>query len=191
MPDDEIDADWDEHTSWIALLHDDDVSPVDRTSLVERLGPAFAAHNRQGKEYIRNTFIPVVQHTKQLHDAIRNDVFPRRTQGLARFDDATCRFENTARRDMDATEAVYEETKRSLDALFSSLDDLVRQNDTTLETFKTTMREHVERRRRCVDQISADAERLIASLDKKAKHLGAEDHAKAKENLLRGILEKY
>jgi hypothetical protein len=36
-----------------------------------------------------------------------------------------------------------------------------------------------------------DAERLRASLDKKAKHLGAEDHAKAKENLLRGILEKY
>lgn len=36
-----------------------------------------------------------------------------------------------------------------------------------------------------------DAERLISSLDKKAKHLGAEDRAKAKENLLRGILEKY
>ncbi|KAG8217598.1 hypothetical protein J3R82DRAFT_5749 [Butyriboletus roseoflavus] len=115
MSDDDHDSDWDEHTSWVALLDDeDDLTPVDRTSLVDRLGPVFAAHNRQGKEYIKHAFIPVLKHTKQLHDAIHNDIFPRRTHGLALFDDATLRFESAARRDMNAAQTVYDDTKACL-----------------------------------------------------------------------------
>lgn len=40
-------------------------------------------------------------------------------------------------------------------------------------------------------ELHDDVERLISILDKKARQLGAEDDAKAKEKLLRGILEKY
>ncbi|KAH0830652.1 hypothetical protein J3R83DRAFT_2107 [Lanmaoa asiatica] len=115
IPDDDLDGDWDERTSWIALLDDDDdLVPLDRTSLVDRLGPAFAAHHRQGKEYIKHAFIPVVQHTKQFHDAIHNDIFPRRTQGLAILDDATFRYEGATHRDMNATQTVYDDTKACL-----------------------------------------------------------------------------
>ncbi|KAF8559662.1 hypothetical protein OG21DRAFT_1480408 [Imleria badia] len=195
MPDD----DWDD---WIALLHDDDDTElVDKTRLVDRLGPPFAAHHRHGKDLVKHAFIPVVHHTRQLHDAIQDDIFPRRAHGLALLDEASLRVENAARRDMNAAET------HALDALFSTLDDLVRQSDLLFQTFKTAMHEHgtpipvlrshltplppVQRLRRCTDQMPVDAERLIATLDKKARHLGAEDHAKAKENLLRGILEKY
>ncbi|KAI9571458.1 hypothetical protein HD554DRAFT_2312270 [Boletus coccyginus] len=178
--------DWDEHASWVALLNDDDdTAPGDRATLVDRLAPAFAAHHRQGKEYIKHTLIPVVEHTIHLHDAIHDDIFPRRTRAIALLDSATLRFENAARRDMISAQT------RSLDALFATLDDLVRQSDLLFHTFKTSMHEHVQHLRRCTDQMPVDAERLIASLDNKAKHLGAEDRAKAKENLLRGILEKY
>jgi hypothetical protein len=45
--------------------------------------------------------------------------------------------------------------------------------------------------RQCADQVPGDVERLISKLDKKANQLGVEDHAKAKEKFLRGILEKY
>ncbi|KAN0077201.1 hypothetical protein V8E55_011056 [Tylopilus felleus] len=186
MPDD---IDWHE---LIALLDDDkNIDLVDRTTPVDRLGPAFAHHSRQGKDYVKHALIPVVQHTVQLHDAIHDDIFPRRSHGLALLRDATLQFDDAARRDMNAAQTVCDDTKHSLDTLFATLDDLLRESNLLFQTFKTGMYDHVQRLRRCTDQMPVDAERLVASLDKKAKHLGAEDHAKAKENLLRGILEKY
>ncbi|KAG6376232.1 hypothetical protein JVT61DRAFT_2207 [Boletus reticuloceps] len=181
----------DDYSDLLALLDHDDTASIDRTAPIDRLGPAFAAHRRHGIDHIKHAFIPIVHHTKQLHDAIRDDIFPMRTLTLARLDEATLHFENAARRDMHAAQSAYDDSKRALDALFSTLDDLVCQSDHLFQTFETSMLEHVQRLRHCADQMPVDAERLITSLDNKAKHLGAQDHAKAKENLLRGILEKY
>lgn len=100
---------------------DDDTTLVDRTALVDRLAPAFAAHHRTGKEFIRHAFIPVLHHTQQLHDAIHHDVFPRRAHGLTRLDHASLRFENAARRDMTAAQSVCDDTKACLPRPFPSL----------------------------------------------------------------------
>lgn len=40
-------------------------------------------------------------------------------------------------------------------------------------------------------ELPGGLEDLVSTLEANAVHLAAEDHAKAKEKLLRGILEKY
>jgi hypothetical protein len=39
--------------------------------------------------------------------------------------------------------------------------------------------------------VPGDVEKLICRLDQTARSVAAEDHAKAKEKLLRGILDRY
>jgi hypothetical protein len=39
--------------------------------------------------------------------------------------------------------------------------------------------------------VPGDVEKLICGLDQTTKSVAAEDHAKAKEKLLRGILDRY
>ncbi|KIJ69073.1 hypothetical protein HYDPIDRAFT_36167 [Hydnomerulius pinastri MD-312] len=186
------DANWDEETTLIALLDDhDEPGHDDKTSIVDRLGPAFAAHAQGGKEYIKQTLIPVIQRTRHVHDIIDEDITVRHLQGLSLFDKSSRRLEDAARREYDAVQTAYAETKKSLEALFSSLQDLTNESDALFHEFKAAMEKHVQRMRQCAEQLPGDVERLISKLDKKAKHLGAEDHAKAKERLLRGILDKY
>ncbi|KAF9227824.1 hypothetical protein BS17DRAFT_877922 [Gyrodon lividus] len=177
------DPNWDEETTLIALLDDHDhPGHDDKTAIVDRLAPAFAAYRQVGNGYIKQTLIPVIQRTKQVHDAIDADIFIRRLQGLALFDEKSRQFEDVARREYDV---------KSLEALFVNLEDLTKESDTLFQEFKARMDKNVHHLRQCADQLPGDVERLISKLDKKAKHLGAEDHAKAKEKLLRGILEKY
>ncbi|KIJ10489.1 hypothetical protein PAXINDRAFT_182021 [Paxillus involutus ATCC 200175] len=177
------DPNWDEETTLIALLDDHDhPEHDDKTTLVDRLGPAFAAHPQVRNGYYKQTFIPVIQRAKQVHDAIDQDILIRRFQGLSLFDENSRHFEDTARREYDA---------KSLEALFVNLEDLIGESDVLFQDFKARMDKYVHHLRQCADQVPGDVERLISKLDKKANQLGVEDHAKAKEKFLRGILEKY
>ncbi|KAF9246435.1 hypothetical protein BU15DRAFT_70526 [Melanogaster broomeanus] len=177
------DPNWDEETTLIALL-DDHNQPghEDKTIIVDRLGPAFASRRQAGNEHIKQTLIPVIQRTKQVHDIIDEDILIRRLQGLAVFDENARRLEDATRCEYDA---------KSIDALFVNLEDLIKESDNIFQEYKARMDKYVNRLRQCADQVPGDVERMISKLDKKAKHLGAEDHAQAKEKLLRGILEKY
>ncbi|KIL00926.1 hypothetical protein PAXRUDRAFT_357778 [Paxillus rubicundulus Ve08.2h10] len=186
------DPDWDEETTLIALLDDHDhPGHDDKTTLVDRLGPAFAAHPQVRSGRIKQTYVPVIRRTKQVHDAIDQDIFVRRSQGFSVFDENSRHFEDTARREYDAVHITYTDTKKSLEALFVDLENLIRGSDVLFQDFKAMMDKYVHHLRECADQAPGDVERLISKLDKKAKQLGAEDHAKAKERFLRGILEKY
>ncbi|KAF8844869.1 hypothetical protein BDN67DRAFT_614955 [Paxillus ammoniavirescens] len=186
------DPNWDEETTLIALLDDHDYPEHDdKTILVDRLGPAFAAHPQVRNGYHKQTFISAIQRAKQVHDAIDQDILIRRLQGLSLFDESSRHFEDTARREYDAVHATYTDAKKSLEALFVNLEDLIRESDDLFSDFKARMDKYVHHLRQCADQVPGDVERLISKLDKKANQLGAEDHAKAKEKFLRGILEKY
>jgi len=68
---------------------------------------------------------------------------------------------------------------------------LIGESDVLFQDIKARMDKYVHHLRQCADQVPGDVERLISKLDKKANQLGVEDHAKAKEKFLRGILEKY
>ncbi|KAH7889573.1 hypothetical protein F5I97DRAFT_1845327 [Phlebopus sp. FC_14] len=189
---DDDNADWDEDSTLIALLEDhDEPESQNKTSVVDRLGPAFTAQRLELKEYTRQILIPVVQHTKHIHDIVEEDINVRLLQGMTLFDKSSRRLEDSARCECDKVRAVYGETKKSLEILLSEYGDLAKESDILFQDFKAALDRHVYSLRQCVGQVAGDVERLISKLDKKAKHLGAEDHAKAKEKLLRGILEKY
>jgi len=60
-----------------------------------------------------------------------------------------------------------------------------------VKSLETNIGEHVSRLRHLSSSTSVDVERLISKVDKKMKSLSSEDHARAKEKLLRDILAKY
>lgn len=71
------------------------------------------------------------------------------------------------------------------------MEDLNIEKDVLFRSFKETLGGLVQQLQQLASELPSGLEDLISTLEKNAVHLGAEDHAKAKERLLRGILEKY
>ncbi|KAI6022752.1 hypothetical protein EDC04DRAFT_312360 [Pisolithus marmoratus] len=205
------DIDWDDDTTLLALLDDpDDSGHDDSTSVIERLGSVFASRRAREKEYIKQVMLPAMQDVKHVYEVIDQDISIRFLEGVSLFDNKARHAEEVGRREQQESLAAYTDTKagsllsnriltldlastrqKVLQALVADLDDLIAEKDALFRSFKETLGGLVHQLRQLVSGLPGGLEGLISTLEKNAAHLGAEDHAKAKERLLRGILEKY
>ncbi|KAI6045526.1 hypothetical protein EDC04DRAFT_2137439 [Pisolithus marmoratus] len=186
------DINWDDDTTLLALLDDpDDSGHDDSTSVIERLGSVFASRRTREKEYIKQVMLPAMQDVKHVYEVIDQDISIRFLEGVSLFDNKARHAEEVGRREQQESLAAYTNTKKVFQALVADLDDLIAEKDALFRSFKETLGGLVQQLRQIVSELPGGLEDLISTLEKNAAHLGAEGHAKAKERLLRGILEKY
>ncbi|KIM65369.1 hypothetical protein SCLCIDRAFT_113359 [Scleroderma citrinum Foug A] len=174
------DVNWDDDATLMALLDDPEgLVDNDRTAVVDRLEPVFTSRHAQEKEYTKQVFLRAIQNTKHIHAAVEEDISIRFLQAVSLFDNKSRYAEEAGRRGQQGASTSYDEAK----AFLEGDDRIVR----LLTYYSHSARELRQR----AAELHDDVEQLISILDKKARQLGAEDDAKAKEKLLRGILEKY
>ncbi|KAL4077305.1 hypothetical protein V8B97DRAFT_1422031 [Scleroderma yunnanense] len=176
----------------MALLDDpDELVDNDKTTIVDRLRPVFVSHRLREKEYIKQVFLQAIQNTKHVHTAIEEDISIRFLQAVSIFDNKSRHAEDAGRREQQGAFAVYDEIKKSLIELFYELQDLADEQEVQFRSLKEMIGSLVRELRQRAADLLDDVEGVISALDKKARQLSAEDDARAKEKLLRGILEKY
>ncbi|KAI6028488.1 hypothetical protein F5J12DRAFT_805705 [Pisolithus orientalis] len=190
--DSDDDIGWDDDTTLLALLDDpNDSDHDDNASVMERLRSVFASRRTQEKEYIKQVILPAIQDVKHLYEVIDQDISIRFLEGVSIFDNKARHAEEVGRREQQQTLCAYNDTKKALRELFAELEDLNIEKDALFRSFKETLGGLVQQLQQLASELPSGLEDLISTLEKNAVHLGAEDHAKAKERLLRGILEKY
>ncbi|KAI6166926.1 hypothetical protein EDD17DRAFT_1542020 [Pisolithus thermaeus] len=186
------DIDWGDDTTLLAFLDDpNDSEDDDSASVIERLGPVFASRRAREKEYIKRVMLPAMQDVKHVYEAIDQDISIRFLEGVSIFDNKARHAEEVGRREQQESLAAYSDTKKALQALFTELDDLIAEKDVLFQSLKETLGGLVQQLRQLAFELPGSLEDLVSTLEANAVHLAAEDHAKAKEKLLRGILEKY
>ncbi|KAL4067717.1 hypothetical protein J3A83DRAFT_4374059 [Scleroderma citrinum] len=190
------DTNWDDDATLMALLDDpDELVDNDKTTIVDRLRPVFVSHRLREKEYIKQVFLQAIQNTKHVHTAIEEDISIRFLQAVSIFDNKSRHAEDAGRREQQGAFAVYDEIKacylKSLIELFYELQDLADEQEVQFRSLKEMIGSLVRELRQRAADLLDDVEGVISALDKKARQLSAEDDARAKEKLLRGILEKY
>ncbi|OJA18779.1 hypothetical protein AZE42_01628 [Rhizopogon vesiculosus] len=195
-PDDEdtvTESDWDEHATLVALLDDEEERPDfnDGEAVVDRLQPAFAAHFRAAKEQSKDMFIPGIAHVGGTHKRVAHDIYPLLLRGVVLFDKQSRALEDAARREQDQVVSTYARTTAALQELSFQLQCICSKSDKLSDEYEKGTDERVQQLTDCARSVPGDIERLISKVDKKYKSVTAEDHAKAKEKLLRGILDRY
>ncbi|KAG1756405.1 uncharacterized protein EDB91DRAFT_1092499 [Suillus paluster] len=210
--DDSADSDWDEHTL-IALLDDGEEAPdlEDGAAIVNRLQPAFTAHGRDVKKRFRDTLIPVITRVGEAHKLFSHEIHPTLLRGAALFHNNSRALEDAARREHDQVVSTFARMKEALGGISLQLQDVCAESDQLFGEYEKVINRHgifswpfwivsltTERSFRVVQllrdyakTVPGDIERLISKRDKTHKSVAAEDHAKAKEKLLRGILDRY
>ncbi|KAI6109718.1 hypothetical protein F5141DRAFT_1116354 [Pisolithus sp. B1] len=174
------DIDWGDDTTLLAFLDDpNDSEDDDSASVIERLGPVFASRRAREKEYIKRVMLPAMQDVKHVYEAIDQDISIRFLEGVSIFDNKARHAEEVGRRGKHSR------------TLFTELDDLIAEKDVLFQSLKETLGGLVQQLRQLAFELPGGLEDLVSTLEANAVHLAAEDHAKAKEKLLRGILEKY
>lgn len=186
------DIDWGDDTTLLAFLDGpDDSEDDDDASVIERLGSVFASRRAREKEHIKRVMLPAMQDVKHVYEIIDQDISIRFLEGVSVIDNKARHAEEVGRREQQETLAAYSDIKKALQALFTELDDLIAEKDALFQSLKETLGGLVQQLRRLASELPGGLEDLASTLETKAVHLAAEDHAKAKEKLLRGILEKY
>ncbi|KAG1754385.1 hypothetical protein EDB19DRAFT_1666162 [Suillus lakei] len=191
--DSSVDSDWDEHATLIALLDDGEEVPefADGVALVDRLSPAFLAHRRVATEQFRETLVPVITRVGEAHKLLSHDNNPTLLRGVSLFDKSSRILEDAARHEHDQVVRTYTRVKETIKTLSLQLEDVCAESDKLLDSYEKAVNEYVQRLGAHLKSVPADVEKLICRLDKTTKSVAAEDHAKAKEKLLRGILDRY
>ncbi|KAG1826907.1 uncharacterized protein BJ212DRAFT_1309187 [Suillus subaureus] len=187
------DSDWDEHATLIALLDDGEEAPefADGVAIVDRLSPVFLAHRREATEQFRETLVPVVTRVGEAHKSLSHDNNPTLLRGVALFDKSSRALEDATRREHDQVVRAFTRVKETLENLSLQLQDVCAESDKLLNTYEKAIDELVQRLGGYSKSVPGDVEKLICKLDQTTKSVAAEDHAKAKEKLLRGILDRY
>ncbi|KAG2061587.1 hypothetical protein BDR06DRAFT_992977 [Suillus hirtellus] len=195
------DSDWDEHATLIALLDDGDYfvahhhlreeasESADGVAIIDRLSPAFLARRREATEQYRETLVPVVTRVGEAHKFLSHDNNPILLRGVALFD-KNSRLEDAARHEHDQVRA-FTRVKDTLQKLSLQLQDVCAESDKLLHSYEKAVNEYVQRLQGHSKSAPGDVEELICRLDQTTKSVAAGDHAKAREKLLRGILDRY
>ncbi|KAG2365711.1 hypothetical protein BDR07DRAFT_609535 [Suillus spraguei] len=191
--DSSADSDWDEHATLIALLDDGEEAPefADTVATVDRLSPTFIARRREVVERSRETFVLVVTRVGEVHKFLSDDNNPTLLRGVALFDKSSRAFEDAARREHDQVVRTFARVKETLEKLYLQSQDACAGSDMLLHSFEEVLNQYVQRLGCCSKLVLGDVEKLICGIDLKTKSIIAEDHARAKEKLLRGILDRY
>ncbi|KAG0705092.1 hypothetical protein DFH29DRAFT_908793 [Suillus ampliporus] len=191
--DDSAYSDWDEHATLIALLDDGEGAPDfdDGAAIVDLLQPAFTAHGRDAKERFRETLVPVITRVGEAHKLFSHEIHPTFFRGAALFQNSSRALEDAARREHDQVISTFSGMKDALEGLSFQFQDVCAESDELFDAYEKVINKHVQRVRDYAKSVPGDIERLISKLDKSHKSVAAEDHAKAKEKLLRGILDRY
>ncbi|KAG2041850.1 hypothetical protein BDR03DRAFT_913679 [Suillus americanus] len=186
------DSDWDEHATLIALLDDGEASEfADGVAIIDRLSPAFLTHRREATEQFRETLVPVVTRVGEAHKSLSHDNNPTLLRGVAIFDRSSKALEDAARREHDQVVRAFARVKETLEIFSLQLQDVCAESDKLFDSYEKAINEHVQRLGDYSKSVPGDVEKLIYKLDQTTKSVAAEDHAKAKEKLLRGILDRY
>ncbi|KAG2349525.1 hypothetical protein BDR05DRAFT_1055180 [Suillus weaverae] len=187
------DSNWDEHATLIALLDDGEEAPefADGVAIVDRLSPVFLSHRREATEQFRETLVPVVTRVGEAHKFLSHDNNSTLLRGVALFDKSSRALEDAARREHEQVVRTYAKVKETIEKISLQLQDVCAESDKLLDSYEKAVNEHVQRLRGYLTSVPSDIEELICRLDTTTKSVAAEDHAKAKEKLLRGILDRY
>ncbi|KAG2116612.1 uncharacterized protein F5147DRAFT_673672 [Suillus discolor] len=187
------DSDWDEHATLIALLDDGEEASecADGAAIVDRLSPAFLAHRREATEQSRETLVPVVTRVGETHKFLSHDNNPTLLRGVALFDKSSGALEDAARREHDQVVRAFTRVKDTLQNLSLQLQDVCVESDKLLHSYEKGVNEYVQRLQSHSKSVPGDVEELVCRLDQTTKSVAAGDHAKAREKLLRGILDRY
>lgn len=140
---------------------DDDPEHGGKTDVVDRLGPIFASHRIQGKEYIKQAFLPVIQSINLVHEAFEEDLSVRFLQGASIFDSKARQTEEAGWQEQEEVPAMYNEIKacrlcyatatshfffptikEALDTCFSRLDGLSAECDMLFRSFQGKVEKH-------------------------------------------------
>ncbi|KAH7910756.1 hypothetical protein BJ138DRAFT_1152225 [Hygrophoropsis aurantiaca] len=186
--------DWDEEATLIALVlgEGNEPEPEDKTSVADRIQPAFEAYNRKEQQQIKDIIVPVITKVKHVHDIVEKQIDPALIRGLRTFDRSSKTFEDHTRRESDRAKEVYTKTKNDLDNLFLQLEASYAEADQLFENLEAKINPLVQFIRDCADSVPGAVERKISQLEKENKaEFGTENQEKIKEKLLRSILEKY
>ncbi|KAG2157465.1 hypothetical protein DEU56DRAFT_764805 [Suillus clintonianus] len=187
------DSDWDEHATLIALLDDGEEAPefADGVAIVDRLSPAFLAHRRDTTERFRDILLPVVTRVGEAHKYLSHNNNPTLFRGVALFDKSSRALEDAARREHDQVVRTFARVKDTVKGLSLQLQVVCAGSDKLLDDYEKAINEIVQRLGGYLRSVPGDGEKLICRIDKTHKSVTAEDNAKAKEKLLRGILDRY
>ncbi|KAG1789434.1 uncharacterized protein HD556DRAFT_784140 [Suillus plorans] len=186
------DSDWDEHATLIALLDDGEEASesADGAAIIDRLSPAFLARRREATEQYRETLVPVVTRVGEAHKFLSHDNNPTLLRGAALFDKSS-RAEDFARHEHDQVVRAFTRAEDTLQNLSLQLQDVCAERDKLLHSYEKAVNEYVQRVQGHSKSALGDVEELICRLDQTTKSVAAGDHAKAREKLLRGILDRY
>ncbi|KAJ8589167.1 hypothetical protein M405DRAFT_221222 [Rhizopogon salebrosus TDB-379] len=148
-PDDEdedgdMDSDWDEHATLIALLDDEEEGPDfnNREAVVDRLQPVFAAHGRVAKDQFKDTLVPVIAHVGGTHKRISNETHPSLLRGVILFDKKSRVLEDAARREQDQVVSTYARVTEALQELSFQLQGVCTESDKLFEHYEMAINEH-------------------------------------------------
>ncbi|KAG1814917.1 hypothetical protein EV424DRAFT_1413473 [Suillus variegatus] len=186
------DSDWDEHATLIALLDDGEEASesADGAAIIDRLSPAFLARRREATEQYRETLVPVVTRVGEAHKFLSHDNNPTLLRGVALFD-KNSRLEDAARHEHDQVVRAFTRVKDTFQNLSLQLQDVCAESDKLLHSYEKAANEYVQQLQGHSKSAPGDVEELICRLDQTTKSVAAGDHAKAREKLLRGILDRY
>ncbi|KAG2158488.1 uncharacterized protein EDB93DRAFT_1121662 [Suillus bovinus] len=187
------DSDWDEHATLIALLHDGEEASgcADGMAIIDRLSSTFLSRHREAIEQFRETIVPVLTRVGEAHKVFSHGNNSTLLRGAALFDKSSRTDEDAARHEHDQVVRAFDRVTDTLQNLSLQLQDVCAESDKLLDSHERAVNEHVQRLQRYWKSVPGDVEKLICRLDQTTKSVAAEDHAKAKEKLLRGILDRY
>ncbi|KAG1762497.1 hypothetical protein EDD22DRAFT_578183 [Suillus occidentalis] len=191
--DDFAGSDWDEHATLIALLDDGEEAPkfADGVATVDRISPALLAHRREATGHFRKILVPVVTRVGEAHKSLSHDNNPTLLRGVALFDKSSRALEDAARREHDQVVRTFTRVKETIGDLSRQLQDVCVESNKLLDSYERAVDEYVRQLGGCSTLVPEVVEKLICKHDQTIRSVAAEDHAKAKEKLLRGILDRY
>ncbi|KIP08904.1 hypothetical protein PHLGIDRAFT_34773 [Phlebiopsis gigantea 11061_1 CR5-6] len=175
----EEDMDWDEETTLVAMLRDDQSEHSDTeelAALADKLKGPMSTQSQQLRRYMAETIVPAIQRVKQVHDTMEEEVDMAYGTGLLAFDEKTT----------DSLLGQLVEAYAQRNTLWSQLeDDLAHCGTLSCPSDRTA------RAKTSIESLPMDVEATITRLEKKCKDMEkTSNSAVSKQKILKGLFQQ-
>ncbi|KDQ60909.1 hypothetical protein JAAARDRAFT_191042 [Jaapia argillacea MUCL 33604] len=193
--DEDFSFDWDEETTLVAMLQDEDPADSEREELIKLATQIKNPMNAQGlalKQHLVQTLVPATRHVKEVHTILEEKIDITYGTGIIAIDEVCKKFEGIVMKDEDQLKTLSAEVRNDIKGLFTKLKLAYDRRDRVWSEFQKAMEEKSIQTINHLNELPSELDQTVARIEQKSKDLDKDSGvtAKSKEKMLKGLLDK-